>query len=86
MNEAKIELINKMTKIVLKKLKSHMTDFTCYDIPYIVNHDEPFYWFVRNTGTHLLTDTTSRTMYDCYQSYNDMIYYVNPKTGILKEV
>lgn len=94
-NNAKTELLSQMLDIVVESLHYYRTDFTKYDIPSIIDIDDENlsgYWFVRETGTHLLWDNCreidSKFYFDnlrCYARFNERAFRIY-KDGILIEI
>ena len=75
-------IIQTMAQIVEKKVKLYKSDFYKFDIRQMfrIGGDSEFVWFVRDTGTHLLSDDDDEHVwnkyYPMYKSCNDWFYHV----------
>ena len=73
-----------MAEIVEKRMELYKDDFYKYDTKYIfVKRPHEFVWFVRPTGTHLLTRPNNPEdaeawlhVYEMFKVYNKWFYHV----------
>lgn len=95
-SNAKTELLSQMLDVVIESVHRYRTDFTKYDIPSIIDDmdDDNLsgYWFVRETGTHLLWDNCREINSEIYfenlrnyAKFNERAFRIY-KEGILIEI
>lgn len=83
-------VIEKMTKIALKKIKHYFTDFTKFDIPELVEAGGTNYiWLVRDTGTWLINVSMNYPNLHLFETmirYSDDAYWVNLENGTVEQM
>lgn len=90
MNNKTEEVIEKMTKIALEKVKHYFTDFTKFDIPMLVESGGINYiWLIRDTGTWIV-NINSQEKINCHLlesmiGYSDEVYWINLEEGTVKQ-
>lgn len=82
--EEKRDLIKNMTMVVWENVKHYYSDFTCYDIPYLLNTDKSFLWFIKNTGTLLIPmEMFNNKYFNIVAKMSELAFLVKPATGEL---